>query len=145
MLSFSHFGVCVSDLDRSMRFYVEALGFEPAGSHEVGPEFAGLMEVDGARVRSQFLHRDGVSMELLHFDEPGHSGSPERRPMNQLGLTHLCFRVDDVVAVAARVEELGGTLHPHTRTTLAEDLDFVYCTDPDGTRIELMCLPAAPS
>jgi glyoxylase I family protein len=140
VLSFSHFGVCVSDLARSLRFYVEALGFEPGGSHEVGPEFAGLMEVDGARVRSKFLRRDGVSMELLHFDEPGHAGEGRRRAMNQLGLTHLCFRVDDVDAVASRIEELGGTVHPDTRTTLAENLDFVYCTDPDGTRIELMRL-----
>ena len=139
MLSFSHFGVCVSDLDRSTRFYVEALGFEPTVAHDVGPEFGGLMEVDGARVRSQFLQRDGVSMELLRFDAPGHTGDGERRPVNQLGLTHLCFRVDDVDEVAGRVRELGGTVHDHTRTRLG-DLDFLYCTDPDGTRVELMRL-----
>ena len=27
-LSFSHVGICVSDLERSLRFYCEGLGFE---------------------------------------------------------------------------------------------------------------------
>jgi len=61
--------------------------------------------------------------------------------MNQLGLTHLSFRVDDLEAVAQKIEEMGGTVHTGTRTTFGPTLDFIYCTDPDGVRIELMCLP----
>ena len=139
--SFSHFGICVSDLDRSLRFYCEGLGFEPTQLHQVGPEFGTLMEIEGVAVRSQFLRRDHLSIELLFYDAPGHVGEPVRRPVNQLGLTHLNFRVDDVDAVANRLRELGGTVLEHTRTTFGPEMDFVYCTDPDGTRIELMKLP----
>jgi catechol 2,3-dioxygenase-like lactoylglutathione lyase family enzyme len=142
--SFSHLGVCVSDLDRSLRFYTEALGFEESSSFDVGPEFGRLMEVDGVQLRSRFVRRDSTSIELLCFDQPGHVGPAERRPVNQLGLTHLSFKVDDVDATAAAVERCGGTVVPDTRTTFGEGdglLDFVYCTDPDGTRVELMRLP----
>jgi lactoylglutathione lyase len=139
--SFSHLGICVSDLDRSLRFYCEGLGFEPTQLHQVGAEFGTLMEIEGVAVRSQFLRRDHLSIELLFYDAPGHVGPAERRPVNQLGLTHLNFRVDDVDAVAARVRELGGKVLDHTRTTFGPEMDFVYCTDPDGTRIELMKLP----
>jgi catechol 2,3-dioxygenase-like lactoylglutathione lyase family enzyme len=139
--SFSHFGICVSDLERSLRFYRDGLGFEPTQLHQVGPEFGSLMEIDGVQVRSQFLRRDHVSIELLFYDAPGHVGPAERRPVNQLGLTHLNFRVEDVDAVAARLRDLGGTVLEHTRTTFSPEMDFVYCTDPDGTRIELMKLP----
>ena len=31
--TFSHLGICVSDLERSLRFYCEALGFTAAESH----------------------------------------------------------------------------------------------------------------
>ena len=63
--------------------------------------------------------------------------------MNRTGLTHLALRVDDVDAVATTVEEFGGAVVEGTRTLLDVDgvrLDFVYCTDPDGVRIELMAL-----
>jgi len=138
--TFSHFGICVSDLDRSLRFYRDGLGFEQTLSHSVGAEFGPLMEVDEPALESRFITRDGVSIELLWFAEPGHTGDGERRPMNQLGLTHLSFRVDDVEATAARLVELGGAIVDGTRTTVAPTLDFVYCTDPDGVRIELMKL-----
>ena len=63
--------------------------------------------------------------------------------MNQLGLTHLSIRVDDIDATAAAIESLGGSVVRSTRTALPfgdVTLDFVYCTDPDGVRIELMDL-----
>ena len=47
---FSHFGICVSDLERSLRFYCDALGFEKAESHEIGHEFARLMDFDDVAV-----------------------------------------------------------------------------------------------
>jgi len=140
MDTFSHFGICVSDLDRSLRFYREGLGFEQSQSHSVGAEFGPLMEVHEPTLESRLITRDGVSIELLWFAAPGHTGDGERRPMNQLGLTHLSFRVDDVEATAARLVELGGAIVDGTRTTFAPTLDFVYCTDPDGVRIELMKL-----
>ncbi len=142
--TFSHLGICVSDLERSLRFYCEGLGFVAAESHAVGDEFGRLMELDGVVLRSQFVRRDAVAIELLHFTTPDQIGEPVRRPMNQLGLTHLSIRVDDVDAVAATVERLGGTVVAETRTTFdmaGTTLDFVYCTDPDGVRIELMKIP----
>jgi len=141
----SHIGICVSDLECSLRFYRDGLGFEEVASHEVGEEFAALMEVEGVRLRSRMVRRDAVTLELLAFDAPGTTGRPDRRPMNRLGLTHLSLRVDDLEAVAATVGAFGGSVVASTRTTLdlgGTRLDFVYCTDPDGVRIELMDLGA---
>jgi lactoylglutathione lyase len=141
--TFSHFGICVSDLARSLRFYCEALGFEQAESHNVGPEFAALMDLDDVAMTSQFIRRGSTAIELLAFTTPEPFGSRERRPVHQLGLTHLSFRVADVEATAARMVELGGARVASSRTTIdfgGTPLEFVYCTDPDGTRVELMDL-----
>ena len=140
----SHFGICVSDLERSVRFYTDGLGYEVAERHEIGEAFGRLVELEGCAFQSQMLRRDGQTVELLHFDEPAPVGRAERRPMNQLGLTHLSFRVDDVDETAAVLEALGATRIDSTRTVFGEGdgrLDFVYLTDPDGVRIELMRLP----
>jgi catechol 2,3-dioxygenase-like lactoylglutathione lyase family enzyme len=142
-VTFSHVGICVSDLQRSVSFYCEGLGFELVQSHTVGPEFGRLMEVDDVALESRFVRRDGASIELLHFESPGYSGEPVRRPMNQLGITHLSLRVEDLDAVAHVIEAYGGSVLRSTRTTFGPShaLDFVYCTDPDGVRIELMRVP----
>jgi catechol 2,3-dioxygenase-like lactoylglutathione lyase family enzyme len=140
---FSHFGICVSDLERSLRFYCDGLGFEKAESHPIGSEFAALMDLPDVAVTSQFIRRGPTAIELLAFTLPEPVGSNERRPVHQLGLTHLSFRVRDVAGVAARLVELGGTIVDSSRTTIdlgGTALEFVYCTDPDGVRVELMDL-----
>ena len=88
----------MSDLDASLRFYCEGLGFAEVAAHEVGEEFGALMELDRVRLRSRMIARDGVTIELLGFDSPGVTGDGSRRPMNALGLTHLSLRVDDLEA-----------------------------------------------
>ena len=140
----SHAGICVSDLERSLRFYCDALGFRPAEVYDVGDEFGALMELEGVRLRSQFIEDGaGVRLELLYFASPPSDGTRRRRPLNRFGISHLSFHVDDVDAVAEKIRRSGGEVHDHTRTTLGNPggaPDFVYCSDPDGTRIELMKL-----
>ena len=78
--SFSHVGVCVSDLERSKRFYVEALGFRELFTMQMGDEVAATMEItapDGASgiaFESCMLVRDDGLVELLHWLEPTASG-----------------------------------------------------------------------
>jgi catechol 2,3-dioxygenase-like lactoylglutathione lyase family enzyme len=139
----SHLGICVSDLERSLRFYCEALGFEKAESHAIGYEFARLMDLPDVVVTSQFIRRGPTAIELLAFSDPAPFGDRRRRAVNQLGLTHLSFRVHDIAATSARIVELGGAVVDSSRTTIdlgTSALEFVYCTDPDGVRVELMFL-----
>jgi catechol 2,3-dioxygenase-like lactoylglutathione lyase family enzyme len=138
-ISVSHIGICVSDLERSMRFYCDGLGFEPVISYEIGSEFAVPLEVDGEiDLTSQMITRDGFMVELLHYRSPGVRGTPSDS-RNILGMTHLSFNVDDVDAVGAKLAECGGTVIDTTRTKV-EQGDFLFIADPDGTRIELMTL-----
>jgi catechol 2,3-dioxygenase-like lactoylglutathione lyase family enzyme len=141
--TFSHFGICVSDLAQSLRFYCDALGFEKAESHEIGQDFARLMDFPDVTVTSQFIRKGPTAIELLAFTEPAPFGDRERRAVNQLGLTHLSFRVSELEATAAKVVDLGGAIVESSRTTIdfgGTPLKFIYCTDPDGVRIELMDL-----
>jgi catechol 2,3-dioxygenase-like lactoylglutathione lyase family enzyme len=136
----SHVGICVSDLARSLRFYCEGLGFAPAESHAIGGEFAAALEVpENVKLTSQFIRREGLSVELLHYQWP----APEGRPAssrNQLGLTHLSFIVPDLEAAAARLAEHGGTVLERTRTT-GPGVSLLFVADPDGVRIEIMEFP----
>lgn len=139
----SHLGLCVTDLDRALRFYCEGLGFAPVIKYDIGNEVAAALEVPGdVRLTSQMIAKGTLMIELLHYASPGTTGTPSAR-RNQLGLTHLSFVVDDVDTAAARLTEYGGTIVEGTRTSMKSDLgnaELVFLADPDGTRVELMKL-----
>ncbi|MFJ8738460.1 VOC family protein [Embleya sp. NPDC127516] len=139
----SHLGLCVTDLERALRFYRDGLGFTPVVRYDVGNEVAHTLEVEGdVRLVSQMIAKAGMVVELLHYASPDPLGEPSRR-RNQLGLTHLSFTVEDVDAAAARLVEYGGTLLADTRASLPSETgstELIFLADPDGTRIELMRL-----
>jgi catechol 2,3-dioxygenase-like lactoylglutathione lyase family enzyme len=143
----SHFGICVADLERSLRFYRDGLGFREVSALDLaGEPSATLLELPGVALRARFLERDGARIELLHYPTPGARGDGAPRPMNALGLTHLSFRVDDLGAAAARLAALGGEVLAHTRVENASlGMQAVFLTDPDGTRLELIQGPGDPS
>lgn len=133
----SHIGICVSDLERSLRFYCDGLGFERAESHSIGNEFADALEVPrDVELTSQFIRREGLSIELLHYASPRTVGEPSRS-RRQIGLTHLSFVVPDVDRAAALLVQCGATVLAETRTT-GDGIDLLFLADPDGVRVELM-------
>ena len=77
-----------------------------------------------------------MTIELLCHERPATIGPAERRPMNQLGLTHLSMVVDDLAAAMERIERCGGKALQQTKVKGPAG-EMVFCTDPDGVRIEL--------
>jgi catechol 2,3-dioxygenase-like lactoylglutathione lyase family enzyme len=126
----SHLGICVNDLEQSIRFYSDGLGFTPqlAWRRSEGAVTGDPLGVDGD-VRGQYLELDGTTIELLWFVS---SGAPTAtpRPMNQLGLTHVTVLVDDLDATLDRLAACGGNdpridprrLRPAARLGLADVL-----------------------
>ena len=129
----NHVGLCVRDLERSTRFYVDLLGFEPDGELTVPDDpTATLLGLDPpVGLRAVYLRLGSFRLELLHYAE--RTPSARTRPMDELGLTHLSIGVDDPRALLERVEAHGGTLLPSTDIGVA-----AFIRDPDGQLIELL-------
>jgi lactoylglutathione lyase len=142
--SVTHLGIVVEDLDRSLRFYTEGLGFTPSEPNgRVGRVIDGLVELEGVELEYRFLRHEAIAVELLHFVHPPAVGDGQRAPMNRRGVAQLGVVVTDLDATAATVEALGGSVVAGTRVRYRVDdsspeIDSVYCTDPDGVRLELM-------
>ncbi len=139
----THIGICVSDRERSLRFYRDILGFAHVSDLEVaGEPTSTLLQIENVALRATYLERDGVRIELLHYPAPGHLGDGRSRPMNQLGLTHLSFRVNNLAATIAALRESGVCILERTHIDIpAFDAAAVFITDPDGTLIELVQAP----
>jgi lactoylglutathione lyase len=135
MSAFNHVGQCVTDLERSKRFYCDLLGF--TFEREINPpddSSAQLMSLTPPmQMTAAYLVRDGLVLELLHYAADGQTQPFRARTMNEPGLTHLSLSVDDIDAVCARVAHFGGEVIASSNIGAA-----VFVRDPDGQLVELL-------
>ena len=143
----SHVGICVRDLERSLRFYRDLLGFTYVSELRVAGEPSDtLLQLRDVDLRASYLERDGTRIELLHYESPATVGTERPRPMNQLGLTHLSLRVEDLAGLLDRLRAAGVNVLDRTRIDIpAFGAAAVFVTDPDGTLIELVQAPGDPA
>jgi glyoxylase I family protein len=142
-LRVSHIGICVSDWRRSLRFYHDVLGFRYLHELEVSGEHASrLLQLDDVVLRAVYLEREGLRIELLHYEQPGHVAETTPRPLNRLGFTHFSLRVDDLDAFVQELRDAGVEVRDDTRIEIpAVHTKAVFISDPDGALIELVEQP----
>ena len=142
----THVGICVSDLERSLRFYRDLLGCRWEHALDVeGEPSDQLLRLRGTKLHAEYLTRDGVRIELLHFASPPAPPRPDR-PLNQHGLTHLSFRVADMDAVLGALRAAGERVLEETVLRFPEWRSAAcFITDPDGQLIELVQAPGDPA
>jgi catechol 2,3-dioxygenase-like lactoylglutathione lyase family enzyme len=133
-LTVNHVGLCVSDLERSRRFYEGALGFTYERSlHPPDGLCSTLLQVDPpVGLTAVYLTRGTFTLELLGFERPGNPPA-RRRPLTEPGLTHLSFTTPDLDATLSLVTGFGGEVLEDTNVSVA-----VMIRDPDGQLLELL-------
>jgi lactoylglutathione lyase len=124
--SIGHVALSTKDIDRSLDFYVNKLGF----AEMFRLEREGRLWIVYLRVTdTQFieLFPDGVG-----------DGAP---PFANIGFNHLCLEVDDLDASITELKGRGVTLTAEKK--LGVDHNYqAWIADPEGNRIELMQLGA---
>lgn len=137
--SLDHTGWITPDIDRSVAFWTEVMGFEakPIGERRQ-PWIADFMGVPGAQVRLVHLYGHGGHIEFIQFDELDTLSIPRG---SQPGAAHICLRVKNVAALRDDILAHGGTLQGElTQITegIAAGLRGLYMRDPHGVLIELV-------
>ena len=140
----SHIALRVTDLERSLRFYRDGLGFHEVSRVEVaGGPTALMLDAPNASLSAIFLERDGTTLELQRLSLP--DGPELRIPDVGLGWSHIGFRVDDAEKVAAALCVLGGHIIESSRyQDPARGSHVLFVCDPDGARVELIQMPGDP-
>jgi glyoxylase I family protein len=138
----SHIGVCVADLERSVRFYCDILGFVRSSTmpdvHVAGEPTDSLLQLHDTKLHAVYLERDGFRLELLHYASPKSPGKAPQRTMNDLGFTHLSVQVTDVEATLAKLAAAGVVIDRATVIEIGGLTVAGFVRDPDGLGIELV-------
>src|SRR4029077_12148760 len=116
VLRATHVGICVTDLERSIEFYRDRLGFRYLSRiHVAGEPSDTLLSLRGVDLHAAYLERDGLRIELLYYAAPQAPAADRPRPMNELGLTHLSLRVADLAGLITELRDRGVRVVDATR------------------------------
>lgn len=116
MYKLAHVGIQVSNMERSLRFYTEALGGKK------GPEFT---MKSGAFLT--FVEFADFSIELIY------KKLDDRRP----GPNHMAIAVDDIYAAVRKVAAAGFPAKESDIGHMGDHAKNIFITGPDGEMIEL--------
>jgi len=142
-------GFTVSDLDRSVAFFTDVLGFTRTGEEEqAGEEWEHLDGVFGMRARVARLRLGEETIELTEYLAPQGRPIPEDMRGNDHAFQHVAIVVSDM-ARAYRVLRDHRVRHASTGPQRLPDwnpnaggIEAFYFRDPDGHFLELIAFPA---
>ena len=136
ILGLRHVGLVVSDLEASLRFYRDVLGFQHVTkAYEYGRAISAMLGVQDAKVTTvKLVSPNGGMIELLHFDWP--DSKPVERMIYDLGFSHIAVTVQNLDKEYQRLKLCGVdflSAPVHSGNALV-----CFALDPDGNKVEIV-------
>jgi glyoxylase I family protein len=138
-----HTGITVSDIERSLAFWRDVLGFELSHrAHQKGELAEQITGVRGAEILIAVVKAPGHKIELLEYRAPADRKRVDARPCD-VGSAHIALVVDNLDPVLETIAASGWKAAGKPQTLTAgpnAGKRVIYVRDPDGTTIEFMQL-----
>ena len=139
---FIHTSFTVADMDKSVRFWTELLGFEAAS---VSPRDGRWQEevtgIAGASLMVAHLYGHGHHIEFIQYLSGAVAGDAPTPALR--GAAHVCLECDDIDATWAALLAAGATAQGRIATVSSGAVGGAragYIRDPNGILIELLQL-----
>jgi catechol 2,3-dioxygenase-like lactoylglutathione lyase family enzyme len=137
---FNHTSFTVADIERTVTFWTEALGFELASLSPRAGDWQGRVTgVPGAELKVAHLYGHGHHMEFIQYLKGG-GPAPALQP-SMPGVAHVCIEVDDIHAAWRELLAAGATPQGEiceVATGPVQGFRAAYIRDPGGIVIELL-------
>lgn len=142
-LGIDHTAIAISDTDKSLAFYRDAIGLVVSGhSENYGTEQEHLNQVFGARLDINGLHADaGYGVEFLRYITPpgGRTIPPDSKPTD-LWHYQTEFLVDNMPGLLQKLEKMGFS-KISTSITVIDSVETLLVRDPDGHAVLFRTAP----
>lgn len=142
-----HTNYCVSDLDRSIKFYRDGLGFELVQDvmRENIESYDVIFNHPGMKIRVALFQMPNLEMFIELFEMINPRREEREQHFRFVGSSHVAYQVEDIDAFYTHITGMGYTfLNPPVKVirdgqTIAKG---AYLEDPDGLIIEIFeCAP----
>jgi len=144
IIAADHTGITVTNLERSLVFWRDVLGFELSHrAHHTGDLASEVIGVPGAEILLAVLKGYGHKIELLEYLAPSDRKHVDLRPCD-VGSVHIALTVDNLDAVLSAIaaSDWKAAGKPQTLESGPNaGKRVIYVRDPDGTTIEFMQPP----
>ena len=141
-------GITVAQMDRSVRFYNEVLGFKKVSDIELyGTEYEELQGIFGLRMRVVRMQLGGEFIELTDYLTTGGRSIPQDAKSNDLSFQHIAIVVSDMDKAYRQLKRFNVEYVSTGPQTLpksipaAEGIKAFYFHDPDRHNLELIYFP----
>ena len=145
IIAADHTGFTVANIDRSLAFWRDILGFELSHrAHHTGDLASEVTGVPGAEISIAVLKAPGHRIELLEYHAPPDRKRTDLRPCD-VGSVHVALMVDNLDAVLSTIAASGWSAagKPQIlKTGPNAGKRIIYVRDPDGTTIEFIQPPS---
>src|SRR5205085_9821272 len=140
-----HTGITVSNLERSLEFWQNVLGFEFSHrAHQTSEMASEITGVAGAELKLAVVKAPGGhKIELLEYLAPADRKKVDVRPCD-VGSVHIAFTVENLDAILEKIAASGWKAAGKPQTLKSgpnAGKRVIYVRDPDGTTIEFMQPP----
>ena len=147
IIAADHTGFTVANLERSVAFWQDVLGFELSHrTHQTGELASEITGVPGAEISLAVLKGYGHKIELLEYlAPPDCKQHVDLRPCD-VGSVHVALTVDNLEAVLSAIAASGWKAAGKSQTLKTgpnAGKRVVYVRDPDGLTIEFMQPPTS--
>ncbi len=135
-----HIAISVADLEKTLNFYRDILGFEVVmeGGWGVGTNSADqITGLKDTAARMVMLRKKDVHIELFEYQSPSPKPWDSNRRICDHGYTHICLEVTDIDSEYARLKESGMSFHAPPPEAVS-GMRAIYGRDPEGNVIELL-------
>jgi catechol 2,3-dioxygenase-like lactoylglutathione lyase family enzyme len=133
-----HAGIVTDDLESSLKFYRDLLGFkEVRRMEESNPFIEAVLGIKGVYVTTiKMSDPGGGQIELLHYKS--HLKKRGEREINDIGISHVALTVDDVNQLYEDLKDSGVPFISGPRLSDDGGATVAFCRAPEGTFIELV-------
>ena len=137
-MNLRHVGITVTNIEESISFYEEVLGFEVARvMDESGEHIDKFSALSNVRVKTvKMKDKNGGMIELLKYES--HPALANFDDITRIGCSHFALTVKNLDLLVEKIIKRGYTVNCEPQFSPDGNVKLTFCKGPDGVLLELV-------